>query len=483
MQAGQDVARQEDLGAWVDLAAQIARRTPGVEHFEVRADRREGRRVVLQQGALRAGAVSESVAIGVRVFAGGGSSYASTQSFDRRSLTDILEQTTRLAIANGRQGWRIFPPRLDGARKVSYAPRARVRLDGDSTTEVEALLRRTEAAALAVEKDLSLQLSFGSRAASTVLADSAGSWCEVGSLVSTLIAQAVARRDGRLSDATEWRAGERGTDGYEILGGPEALGEQAARNALEALDAVPFPAGRYRTLTDNQLSGLLAHESFGHLNEYDLVASGWSVLRGRQGDTLAAPGVTIRDAPVVDAPDEQGVRVPYDDEGSPGRVVTLLDDGVLSSWMHTRDSAADEGLAPTGNGRALDARFPPLVRMRNTYFEPGGASLDEALEALGDGVYLIGGRGGSPRSDGSFMFTAKRGYLVERGEIKAPLRSASIHGNILDFLRNVELLTSDFEVQTNAFGGCGKWDQNYIHVGTGGPHVLVSEALVGGQGG
>jgi TldD protein len=268
---------------------------------------------------------------------------------------------------------------------------------------------------------------------------------------------------------------------YDDAGGPEALGRETARTAREALDAKPCPAGRSRVLTDPHLSGLLAHESFGHLTEYDLVASGWSVLKDRVGERLASELVTIRDSPVVPGSPLAGVRVPYDDEGVEGRDIDLLRKGVLHAWMHTRDSSSATGSAPTGNARALDARFAPIVRMRNTYFEPGEGTVDEAIELLDDGIYLIGGRGGSPRSDGSFMFTAKRGYVVKGGRIDHPIRSVSFHGNVLDCLKGVEFLTSDFAVHTTAFGGCGKWDQSFLHVGTGGPHVLVAEALVGGQ--
>jgi TldD protein len=177
-----------------------------------------------------------------------------------------------------------------------------------------------------------------------------------------------------------------------------------------------------------------------------------------------------------------GVVLPVDDEGTDAVPTTLLSEGRLVSYLHTRDSAASAETAPTGNGRAMDARFPPIVRMRNTFFEPGDASVEEALRDLGDGYYLCGGRGGMPSSDGSFVFTATHGYRVAGGEVVAPVRPATLFGNILDFLQNVRLLTSDFQVKSNYFGGCGKFDQSFIPVGYGGPHVLVSEALVAGEG-
>lgn len=471
-----------DAAALVDRAAAIARTVPGLDAFEVRADLRDDRRFVLRNGALRAARTYAIDGVGCRAFVGAGAGYAYTNETTAEAVHAMIERAARLARANASRRWEAFPARLAGGARRSYAPDVKAHPHAAEPEAIVEFLRRAEGAAAEAAPGASVQVSFGARRGEVVRADANGGWTEVASLLSTLLVQVVAKEDGRIGDGTEWRGGERGLGDYDDRGGPEALGREAAAIAREQLRAENLPAGRYRTMCDNHLTGLLAHESFGHLTEYDLVAPGWSVLKGRLGETLARPEVTVRDAPVVPGAWRQGVAVPVDDEGTPGRDVALLEKGVLGAWMHARDSAASAGSAATGNGRALDVRHPPIVRMRNTYIEPGELTRDEAFEVLGDGVYLVGGRGGAPRCDGSFMFTSKRGYLVEGGRATKPLRMASIHGNVLDFLQRVEGLTRDFEVHTNFFGGCGKWDQSFLHVGTGGPHVVVSEALVGGQG-
>lgn len=481
MMAGNAEAHADDLSSWVERACALARQHPGVDAFEVRADIRDSRRVVTVDGALRVSRINRMAGLGLRVFAGGGRSYAYANELDDARLLAMVERAVRAAEVNGGRRWKSHPPALASPRKASYVPQVKAAPIDATPEEMAAVALRADAGAKEAAPQVTRQVSFGALTSRVIATDSAGSWREIEGILSTLLVQGVARDAGRFADSGEWRGGERGLGDYEDEGGPEQLGREAALYAIEALEAKPLTAGRQRVLTDSHMSGLLAHESFGHLTEHDLVASGWSVLRDRLGETLAAPNVTIEDAPFVDGVPKQGVRVPLDDEGTPGRVVKLLDEGRLASYMHTRDSAAASGVAPTGNGRALDARFAPIVRMRNTYFAPGSASFDEALAELRDGVYLIGARGGAPRSDGSFMFTAKRGYIVEKGEKVAPVRSVSIHGNVLDFLKNVQLTTRDFRVHTNYFGGCGKWDQSFLHVGTGGPHVLVSDALLGGQ--
>lgn len=475
-------AQLDTLWSWVDRAAELARREPFVDAFEVRADESRNRVVALHDGKLANATLSRGGGLGLHVYAGAAAAYVHLVELDERRLREALARGARLASANARRAWRGDAPAMRAAPSAHER-----RLAADDPTEasnesVLDLLRRAEDAAKAANPAARVATALGALSRRVVYLDSAGAKMERETLVSTLRVTAALRDGGRVGDGMSREAGDRGLADYAEADLPERLGREAVGRAKESLEAVSFPSGRYRVLCDGHLSGMLAHESFGHLAEHDLVASGWSTLAGRLGSQLAVPEVTIADAPVAPHDARQGVRVVHDDQGVRGRTVMMLERGVLREWMHTRESAAATGVEATGNGRALDSRFPSIVRMRNTYFEPGEHTVDEALEALGDGIYLLGARGGAPYSDGSFMFTSIRGFLVEKGEIVRPVRSTSIHGNVLDFLRNVELLTSDFEVQTNYFGGCGKRDQSFLHVGVGGPHVLVRDALLGGQG-
>ncbi len=467
----------EELANAVERAAGIARSLPNVTAFEIRADERDDRRYAMRDGASPTMRAVVSTGLGMLIYAGGASAYVYTVDLSSPALREAAERGRRLAIANGHRAWERFDPVLV-QRRARYLPDVK---DAPSRIEDPApvfdLLKRVCEGAHHADPTTGVQAGFGAYTNRMLLVDSAESWVERESLVSTLVASVTQRTEGRVGHGVGREGGEFGLGDYQH---PEELGRTGAARARESVDAVPITAGRYRVLCDSELSGTLAHESFGHLAEHDLVSSGWSTLAGRRGETLAAPEVSVADAPLV-AGGKQGVVVPFDDQGTPGKPVTMLDKGVLSAWMHTRDSAVASGEEAAGNGRALNARFPPIVRMRNTYFEPGDHTFEEALEQLDDGLYLLGAQGGSPHSDGSFMFTSSRGYRVRRGKIEEPVRTTAIHGKILDFLQNVEALTRDFKVVTNYYGGCGKRDQSYLHVGVGGPHVLVSDALVGGS--
>lgn len=476
----------DDAASWADRAKTIAGSIPGLDGYEVRVDIQVDRRHVRRDGTLRTSGHQYLGGVGIRAFVGSGSGYAFTNELTTEAVRSVALRAHRLAEAHDRRARHTVT--ADHAARRGRTIRYTPDIQGDPATadplEVQALLARAEDSAREVAPDAVVQTAFGYKRSHHVLADDADGWLEENHLQSTLIAQVVERGEGgRTGDGTGWLGGERGLADYEDQGGPEAIGRRAATEAVESLQARAIPGGRYRTLCDPHMTGLMAHESFGHLTEYDLVASGWSVLQGRQGETLAADGVTIRDVPDMSQVlgRKAGVVVPYDQEGTVGRDVALLDDGVLTGYMHARDTATEADSDPTGNARALDVRHPPIVRMRNTYVEGGDMTVDEAVEALGTGVYLVGGRGGSPRADGSFMFTARHGYWVEGGEVRHPVKLASIYGNVLDFLSRIEGRTRDVEVSTTYFGGCGKWEQSFLHVGTGGPHTLVSEALIGGR--
>jgi TldD protein len=262
---------------------------------------------------------------------------------------------------------------------------------------------------------------------------------------------------------------------------PEAMGEEAGKNAKEQLKAKACPAGRFDALVEEHLVGVLAHESFGHLSEGDFVVTGGSPLSEKMGKTLGTEHATIIDGGVPDIEKHGGLWLPYDDQGIVSEQTTVLDKGVLQHYLHNRGTAKKLDQEPTGNARAVSFVFPPIPRMTNTYFEPGELSEDEAIEKLGTGVYAIQTRGGQVTGDGSFLFKAVRGYWVEKGEIKYPIREVALSGNILDLLSRVRGATKDLKIKSGYFGGCGKGDQHPLPTGIGGPKLLISGVTFGGE--
>jgi TldD protein len=290
--------------------------------------------------------------------------------------------------------------------------------------------------------------------------------------------------DGNLVNGVGAARGTMGLECFEQKGTtPEDIGTSAGEHAKEQLKAKPCPAGKYRALVENQLAGVLAHESFGHLSEGDFIVVELSPLSGKIGERLGTEHTTIIDQGTPDIAKSGGLWLPYDDQGISASETIVLDKGVLKHYLHSRGTATYLNQTPTGNCRAVHFGFAPIPRMTNTYFEPGTLSKEEALELLDTGVYAIQTSGGQVSGDGSFLFKAIRGYWVEKGEITHPLREVSLSGNILDLLSKVEGATEDLQIQAGYFGGCGKAGQHPLPCGLGGPELVIGEVTFGGQAG
>ncbi|MFW9853631.1 MAG: TldD/PmbA family protein [Candidatus Thorarchaeota archaeon] len=263
---------------------------------------------------------------------------------------------------------------------------------------------------------------------------------------------------------------------------PEKLAENAYNWAVEKCGAKKPPAGEHRALTDPKLSAVLVHESFGHLCEADGVVENTSPLAGKIGKKIATEEVSAIDVGVMDGT-AGGLYLPFDDQGVPTARTVLVEKGILKSYLHNRGTEhyLPETGGLSGNARAITYRFPPIPRMKNTIFLPGSVKTEEEmLELLDTGIYSIDTTGGSVAL-GEFQFFATRGYWIENGEKKYPLRDHLLTGHILQALQKVEALSQDSILLSGYFGGCGKAGQFPLSVGMGAPHMLFSGIQIGGE--
>jgi len=220
---------------------------------------------------------------------------------------------------------------------------------------------------------------------------------------------------------------------------------------------------------------VLIHEALGHATEGDLILQNDSILKDKIGEKIASDIVNIFD----DASRKDGFGYyPYDVEGVKTKPNQLVKNGELISLLNSRETASKLGMKSSGNARSIIAD-QPIVRMSNTYLQPGDNTFEELLEDIPDGMYLKGSRGGQvDTGKGIFQFNAAEGYLIEDGEITTPLRDVSLSGNILETLKNIDAIGNDFKLSV---GFCGK-DGQTAPVGDGGPHTRILNALVGGMG-
>ena len=290
-----------------------------------------------------------------------------------------------------------------------------------------------------------------------------------------LYVAAVAERDGQLSQVSE-SVGV--TGGWDRLfrDAPEVLADKAARTAVDLLDARPPEGGRSTVILAPSIVGLLVHEAIGHTVEADFVASG-SVARGKLGHRVASEHVTLCDSGRSEFVGGAGGTLPVDDEGVVAGRTVIIQDGELVSYLHNRESAAAMGVAPTGNARAWEYADQPLIRMRNTYIEPGGRSIDEIIAGTEDGFLLDGPRNGQADATAEFMFGVTTARRIRKGKLGELVKGVTVTGNAFDVLRSVDAVSAEFRWDLGS-GHCGKGQP--AKVDAGGPYIRC-RAILGGE--
>lgn len=268
-------------------------------------------------------------------------------------------------------------------------------------------------------------------------------------------------------------------DLYESLGGRGQPGDilkdpaefygkldRVYEHLLKKAEGVHAKAGITDCILDADLAGILSHEAIGHTTEADLVRGG-SVAGDYLGKIAASPLVTLVDYANTAHGETCPVPVYVDDEGTPAKDVTIIDKGVLKSFMHNRESALEFGVDPTGNARGYKFSDEPLIRMRNTAIVPGTSSLEEMIASIDSGYYLMKSSNGQADSTSEFMFGVVLGYEIKNGKLGSALKDMTISGVAFDVLKTVTAVSSDMKWECG--GMCGK--KQPIPVGMGGPAV------------
>ena len=269
-----------------------------------------------------------------------------------------------------------------------------------------------------------------------------------------------------------------GVDGYQSVEGQHNSVKDCARRAVENLDAKPVKAGQYTVVLDPALAGVFVHEAFGHLSESDFIYENETLRNIMVLDAqFGAPILNIADGAAL--PGHRG-SYRYDDEGVPSSVTPLIRDGVLVGRLHSRETAGKMGEKPTGNARAINYRFRPIVRMSNTYIENGDTSFEEMISDIDEGIYAIEAYGGETTME-MFTFSAMEAFMIRKGKIAERVRNVVLTGNVFETLMHIDAIGNDRKMSDGGVGGCGKGAQSPLPVSDGSPHIRIRNVVVGGN--
>ncbi len=447
------------------LAAALER---GGEFADLYAERRASMSLSLEDGKLEKIARGLDAGASIRVIRGRSISFVSTEKTDERSLIEAA----RLAGEAVRGGGSNIAPLA--ALAPASVHTIEVPPDSVAAGEKAKLLRAADRAARAMGPEVvQASIGFSDDISHIMIANSEGCLAQEERARVRLIARVVASREGVLQTGYDSIGALKGMELF-AAGSAERLGASAAEKAITMLDSRPAPSGKMAVVMHRGFGGVLFHEACGHGLEADAVEKGASVFAGRVGERVASGLVTLIDDGSI--ANEWGSGS-FDDEGVPTRRNILIEKGVLKGFMFDRLRARSAGAVPTGNGRRQSFRHPPIPRMTNTFILAGSAVADEIIAATEHGFFAKTLSGGQVEpATGDFVFGVSEGYLIENGKVSYPLRGATLIGNGLTAMKNVDMVAGDFEMN---IGVCGK-DGQGVPVGSGQGTLRILNMTVGG---
>jgi TldD protein len=459
-----------DLGA-ERLVALLAEGLAGVDDGELFLEYRETESLAFDDGRLKSAAFDTSSGFGLRAVAGEAVGYAHSRELGEAAIRRALDAVQ--PVRRGHSGSLALPPQ--GTNRKRYA-------------EVNPIQGRDQAIKIALLEQIDAYARAREPKVRQVSATLSGSWqrveivrpdgvrrSDVRPLVRLNVAVVVG--DDKRMESGSFGAG--GRFGYADLLEPakwRSMVDEAVREALIKLEAVPAPAGEMMVVLGPGWPGILLHEAIGHGLEGDFNRKKTSAFAGLLGKRVAAPGVTVVDDGTID--DRRG-SLTIDDEGTPSACNVLIEDGILVGYMQDRQNARLMGQQPTGNGRRQSFAHQPMPRMTNTYMRAGERDPTEILSGVRSGLYAKTFGGGQVDiTSGKFVFTASEAYLIENGRLAAPVKGATLIGNGPDCLTRVRAVGNDFALD-HGIGTCGK-DGQWVPVGVGQPTLLIEGLTVGG---
>ena len=438
------------------------------DYIEIRLDESSSSRLVFRGDRLEEAGRNASTGGNVRALVRGGWGFVSFNNID--NLADHVSLAVKQAGLAGKEE-STFSPATPVIDRVE-AQFKKNPLDIPLSVKKE-ILDEYNSIMLGTQEIKTTSIGYTDSKKKVTLATSEGTYIEQSRIDLNLRLSAIAGRDGDVQQVG-LSIGSKG-DFTRI----ESLHDEVrdiARRAVALLSAPRVKGGTYTVVLDPILAGVFVHEAFGHLSEADHIYENPQLreimVLGRR---FGGKHLNIVDGAAV--PGYRG-SYKYDDEGTPATKTYLIKEGVLNSRLHSRETAAKMGEHPTGNARAIHYTFPPIVRMTNTYIEPGTTGFNDMISGIKEGVYARDWYGGTTSLE-MFTFSAGEAYMIREGKIAEMIKPVVLSGNVFTTLDNIDAIGNDLDM--NEGGGCGKAGQTPLPVSNGSPHIRIQNCLVGGE--
>jgi len=451
----------------------LKRGLEGADDGELFLEYRQAEALVFDNGRLKQATYDTAQGFGLRAVKGEAVGYAHASDVSEEAIARAVEAVH--AVQGGYSG------------SYSQAPaRTNVRLYGDENplgapsfeTKVK-LLEEIDAFARARDPRVrQVSVSFGATwQVVEILRADGETYRDVRPQVRVNVS-VVAGEGDRQESGSHGYGGREGYRRFIETGAWKGAVEDAVRQALVNLEAVPAPAGEMDVVLGAGWPGVMLHEAVGHGLEGDFNRKKTSAFAGLMGRQVAAKGVTVVDDGTMA---ERRGSLTIDDEGTPTNRTVLIEDGILVGYMQDRQNARLMGMKPTGNGRRESYGHVPMPRMTNTYMLAGTRDPKEIIASVKNGIYAVSFGGGQVDiTSGKYVFQCTEAYRLENGKVGAPIKGAMLIGNGPSDLHRVSMVGNDLALDTG-IGTCGKNGQG-VPVGVGQPTLRMDRITVGGTG-
>ncbi|NLT24452.1 MAG: TldD/PmbA family protein [Syntrophorhabdus sp.] len=447
-----------------------------MEHSGVYADIYTDERVYtliqLESGRVEKLEKGEDAGVGLRVITPWKSYYASTNSFDEGHLVDLAGELSR--YGSDRSGTAAI---AGGERAAAYPFSISKDPGGVPVEEKLSLVRNFESMARKMESRITqIRVMYRDTRQNVRIATTAEGM-KNDSRVQVVLTVLLVGRDGSEMQTSYEAVG--GFHGFEFFTDElmEGLARKTVRRLQGLLAAREAPMGMKTVVLASEAGGTMIHEAVGHGLEADLAMEGLSCYKGLLGAGIASPLVSVVDDATL--PHMRGTYA-FDDEGFPSERTVLVEKGVLKNYLFDRFHAMKHSMTSTGNGRRESYRFRPIPRMSNTMILPGSDDPGEILASVDDGILVVKMGGGQVDTvRGDFVFEISEGYMIERGTVGPMIKNATMMGNGLKVLKDIDMVGTDLGF---GIGTCGK-DGQGVPVADAQPTLRIPGIIVGGRGG
>jgi TldD protein len=453
------------------LAAAMSR---GADYADVFFQHRVTASLGLQDGAVNRASAGVSLGVGVRAVKGDQQGYGFTEDLTLEAIRECAR--TAAAVADG-------PSRnVPSSYQVAVPPAQRYPVrqrweDVRPEQKLPILSGLNEKVFAADPRVKKVNVGFADEYGAVLVADSQGRIVEDLQPMTVLYLSCVAEQGGRRESGSYNVAGRAGLEFYTPERLDRMVKETVARTTI-LFEAGQPPAGEMPVVLAAGSSGILLHEAIGHGMEADFNRKNVSIYSDKIGKLIARPFVNIVDDATI-----EGARgaINVDDEGNPAGRTMLVENGVLTTYLHDAISARHYKVKPTGNGRRQSYQHAPMPRMRSTYMLPGPHKREEIIASVKRGIYCSNFSNGQVQiGAGDFTFYVKNGFLIEDGKLTRPIKDVNIIGNGPKVLEKVDMVSDDLAIDEGGWT-CGK-DGQSVPVSQGMPTVRVASITVGGRG-